>query len=202
MIKGIIFDLGGVYFNNGLRLFMQELNQKYRIPNHLLRETLAGESPLGRSYRMGEISGSEFWHKAKEILGIHEDYHKLIQRWSEKYTPNKEVIVLVGKLAGAGFRLGYLSNNVPERADYLEKKFQFKKDFDTGVFSFEAKCLKPGLEIYRSVLEKMGLQPSETIYVDDTEKFLAAAKTLGMGTILYEDPHSLELSLTSFGLTF
>ena len=202
MIKGLIFDLGGVYFSNGLRAFMTELNQKYRIPKDLLRETLTGESSLGKSYRINEISGSEFWHRAKALLGIHEDYHKLIQQWNEKYEPNKEVIALVGRLRKAGFLLGFLSNNVLERADYLERKFQFKKDFDTGIFSFEAKCMKPDLEIYRRILEKMSLQPSETIYIDDKEKFLEPAKRLGINVILYEGPEHLELSLTSFGLTF
>lgn len=202
MIKGIIFDLGGVYFSNGLRAFMAELNQKYRISNDALRQTLTGESPLGRSYRTNEISASEFWHRAKALLGIHEDYHKLIQQWNEKYEPNKDVIAMIGRLRKAGFQLGFLSNNVLERADYLERKFQFKKDFHTGVFSFEAKCMKPDLEIYRRILEKMSLQPSETIYIDDKEKFLEPPKRLGMNVILYEDPQQLELSLTSFGLTF
>jgi putative hydrolase of the HAD superfamily len=202
MIKGIISDLGGVYFSNGLRAFMAELNQKYRTPNDSLRQTLTGESPLGRSYRTNEISVNEFWHKAKALLGIHEDYHKLIQQWNEKYTPNKEVVALIGRLRKAGFQLGFLSNNVIEKADYLEKKFQFKKDFDTGVFSFEVKCMKPDLEICREILKKMSLQPSEAIYFDDKEKFLEPAKKLGMNVILYEDPGQLELSLTSFGLTF
>lgn len=202
MIKGIIFDLGGVYFNNGLRLFMTELNQKYRIPKDKLKEVLTAESPLGRSYRVAEISGAEFWHKAKEILGLHEDYHKLIQQWNDKYTPNKEVVALINRLRKSGFLIGFLSNNFPEKADYLEKKFQFKKDFDTGIFSFEAKHTKPELEIYRLVLEKMNLHLSEVIYVDDKEKNLIPAKKMGMIVILYENPEQLESSLISFGLTF
>ena len=57
MIKTIIFDLGGVYFTNGTKIFTDVLNKKYGISEEKLKEVLQGK--LGSEYRTGKISMGE-----------------------------------------------------------------------------------------------------------------------------------------------
>ena len=61
-----------------------------------------------------------------------------------------------------------------EREDY----------FDGIVTSFEARSIKPDAKIFHTVVEKLGLKPEETLFLDDSQKNLDAAAQLGFQTLL------------------
>ncbi|MDP4089123.1 MAG: HAD-IA family hydrolase [Bacillota bacterium] len=57
--------------------------------------------------------------------------------------------------------------------------------FDDAVFSYEAGCLKPHAEIYRTALERMNIAPENSIFVGDGgSDELRGAKALGIKTVL------------------
>lgn len=56
--------------------------------------------------------------------------------------------------------------------------------FDGIVTSFEAKCMKPQEDIFRYAVEKYGLNPETTLFIDDSQKNLDAAAALGFRTLL------------------
>ena len=61
---------------------------------------------------------------------------------------------------------------------------------DGGVFSYKAKLIKPDPAIYQCICEKYSLAPAETIFIDDNEDNIKAAKDFGLQTIQfvnYED---------------
>ena len=59
---------------------------------------------------------------------------------------------------------------------------------------------KPNLEIYKKVLSLENLEPSEVIFIDDTEKNLAPAQSLGLNTILFENDARLISELRKISL--
>lgn len=61
-----------------------------------------------------------------------------------------------------------------EREDY----------FDGIVTSFEARSIKPDAKIFHTVIEKLGIKPEETLFLDDSQKNLDAAAELGFYTLL------------------
>lgn len=56
--------------------------------------------------------------------------------------------------------------------------------FDGMVTSFESLALKPSHEIFRLAAEKFGIEPAETIFIDDSQTNLDAAAALGFATQL------------------
>lgn len=56
--------------------------------------------------------------------------------------------------------------------------------FDGIVTSFEARSVKPDVSIFETVIEKCGLVPEETVFLDDSQRNLNAAAQLGFNTIL------------------
>lgn len=56
--------------------------------------------------------------------------------------------------------------------------------FDGMVTSFEAKSMKPDLRIFRYAIEKLGIDPADTLFLDDSQANLDAAATLGFQTAL------------------
>lgn len=56
--------------------------------------------------------------------------------------------------------------------------------FDGIITSFDAKVCKPDAGIYRYAIEKLGIKPEETIFLDDAAGNIEAAKALGFNTAL------------------
>ncbi len=52
------------------------------------------------------------------------------------------------------------------------------------VTSFEARSLKPSPEIFRYAERKLGIDPEETLFIDDSRANLEAAARLGYNTAL------------------
>lgn len=68
---------------------------------------------------------------------------------------------------------------------------QFGKDghdvnhyFDGEVRSYKAGCMKPDKKIFDIVVEKFGIKPEETLFLDDSQRNLDAAAKLGFNTLL------------------
>jgi epoxide hydrolase-like predicted phosphatase len=61
------------------------------------------------------------------------------------------------------------------------------KLFDEIILSCELKMIKPEPEIYRFVSQKLGVNPSECLYVDDIKRYCDGAEVVGMQAILFKD---------------
>ena len=56
--------------------------------------------------------------------------------------------------------------------------------FDRIFLSYEMKLVKPDVEIFRRLIAETGLNPSETLFIDDAESNCRAAHSLGIRTYM------------------
>lgn len=86
----------------------------------------------------------------------------------------------------AGLRLYVLSNTNPVMfnswiaAAFRQEGLTINDYFDGVVVSFQEGCCKPEVRIFRRVLDRYGLEASETVMLDDSEANCAAAREAGM----------------------
>lgn len=59
--------------------------------------------------------------------------------------------------------------------------------FDGMVTSFEARCMKPSPEIFAYCSEKLGIEPGETLFFDDSEANCEAARRCGFHAVHVTD---------------
>ncbi len=90
-------------------------------------------------------------------------------------------------LRAAGLRTAILSNMPFPVRDYV-LRCTWLPEFDVRVFSCEAGLCKPEPEIYRNCLGKLGVQPSEVLFLDDREPNIRAAEALGWHAVLFNEP--------------
>lgn len=89
-----------------------------------------------------------------------------------------------------GYGVYLLSNTNPimwnsKIADEFKKLGKDINHYFQGIVtSFEAKVMKPDPAIFRYATEKLGIEPAETLFLDDSQKNLDAAATLGFQTAL------------------
>lgn len=198
MIRAIIFDLGGVLFTNGTKKFSEHLAQKYQIDVEKAKAIL-DKSDIGNAYRTGKITREEFWHAVKKELQLTEHIDVLEQGWIDVYVLIEETRDIILELAKK-YKVYFLSDNVKERVEAIDKKYNFTKWFHGGVSSHEVGIRKPHPDIYKIALEQTGFSPEEVLFVDDKENNLTPGKDLGMSTLLFESPEKLQKDLQNLSI--
>jgi FMN phosphatase YigB (HAD superfamily) len=68
------------------------------------------------------------------------------------------------------------------------------------VWSYQLGMAKPDPEIYRYTLDKLGVQPAETLFIDDKIDNVEAAQALGIQILLYTSVEQLRADLIAAGL--
>ncbi len=100
---------------------------------------------------------------------------------------------LVERLKAQGHKVFYLSNYFTYLMHTAPWVLAFIPMMDGGVFSCCEKVTKPDERIYRILCERYSLDPTQCVFIDDTQKNIAAAEALGMRGILYTDQSGEQL---------
>lgn len=201
IIKFIILDLGGVYFTDGTAIALKKIKKLVKadeiVVDELFKESLGKEGYL---FRIGKLSSEEFWKIVSEKLSIPSGkVSKIREIWHSSYQSNKRMKELVQNLRKK-YKVVAFSNTMKERVDYLDKKYDVLKDFDAFVFSYEHGMTKRNPDFFKKMLEIIGANVEDCLFIDDKEEYLNAAKSLGMKTIMFKGVESFSKELKSFGV--
>jgi len=98
------------------------------------------------------------------------------------------------------YQLGLLSNHTKEWVEYCEGRFHYEELFNCVAYSYDAQSTKPSDKIFKFLLKKLKAKPEETLFIDDYEKNVLAAKKLGLHAIKFTSPHQLIAQLRELGV--
>jgi putative hydrolase of the HAD superfamily len=97
-----------------------------------------------------------------------------------------DVLPTLDRLAGAGLKLGVVSN-FEEWLERLLESLGVTSYFEVRVISGVEGVEKPDPQIFRLALERMGVDPGEAVYVGDSVQFdVEPAKAVGMVGVLLD----------------
>jgi glucose-1-phosphatase len=181
-IEALIFDIGNVLVRFDWQIFHGQL--KTNLPNSNVKfEREFRELMVG--LEIGEMTGESFARAAVRLIEYQGNEEQFVTLWNGIFTshPPMERTVLGLKKR---FPLFLLSNTSDLHLDYLKLNFKVLQHFVDGVYSFEARCAKPGREIYETAIRRFGLKPEKTVYIDDLPPNVDAASELGFKAILYD----------------
>jgi epoxide hydrolase-like predicted phosphatase len=89
------------------------------------------------------------------------------------------------RLRRDGYRTALITNNIAEFADGWRKLVPVDEMFEVVIDSSAVGMRKPDLRIFRLALEQLGgVAPERSVFLDDAPGNIAAAKALGMHTVL------------------
>jgi putative hydrolase of the HAD superfamily len=194
MIEGVIFDVGGVlvrtHDQSGRRKWEARLGLK---PGGMAQ--LVFDSQLGIRAQLGQASRQEVWNWVGRHLRLNSAELETLQRdfWSGDQV-DQDLCDYVRRLR-ARYRTGMLSNSWARNGRALAEYFDFADCFDVFVTSAELGVMKPEPRIYHVTLERLGISPIETIFVDDFSENVEAARRLGMGAVHFVDPDQTRYEL-------
>ena len=185
MIKNIIFDLGNVLISFRPSEYFDKQNYPENIKARILSDIF--ESKEWAMLDKGEMSTSEVIDAIalKSSLKKEEIAH-IFNRRTDLMYPLDQNVRLLPELKKQGFRLYFLSNFPADIFEEIRSGYYFFRYFDGGIISGEAKFSKPDSRIYEILLENYSLIPEESLFIDDLEKNVKAAESVGMkGLVTY-----------------
>ena len=89
------------------------------------------------------------------------------------------VLDLIKRLKYNGYKV-YLLSNTNKKAMAKHNEKQLEDLVDGAVLSYQVHSVKPHLGIYKELLNKYNLNPSESIFIDDRKANIDTANKLGI----------------------
>jgi 2-haloacid dehalogenase len=97
-------------------------------------------------------------------------------------------------------RLLALTNWSAETFPIARDRYPFLAWFEAIVVSGEVGIAKPDVRIFETLIERHGVEPRRTAFVDDTEANIAVAEELGFIGLRFADPETLRGDFERLGL--
>ncbi|WP_295908595.1 HAD family phosphatase [uncultured Alistipes sp.] len=186
-MKNIVFDLGGVLFARDKHKCTPEFIDFFRF----IRTDPMPDFWV--EYDRGTLTLDQVVDALCALHGCTPEVARAYLREAiDRQEPVRATERLVGELKRAGYRLYVLSNMSREFIDFLRRADVYAL-FDGEVVSCEEGTVKPEPRIYRILLDRYGLDPAQTLFIDDRAANIAAAREAGIDGFLF-DPHDPEAS--------
>lgn len=186
--KALIVDFGGVVttrFRSALSSFCEREGLDSRKLHHVLREDPVGKAALFDA-EAGRITQREFEHQLGKLLAVSDV--DLTQRICADLRPCEPMLGMIERARKSGIKTAMLSNSWGTGGYDIYTGYDLPKYFDVVAVSDKVGYAKPDPEIYKVVLAKLGLSGDECIFADDVPRNLEPAASLGMTTILVDEP--------------
>ncbi len=192
-----LFDLGGVFFDWDPNHFYKNVFENIEEREFFLAEVCNDhwnvQQDAGRSIAEAELELiPKFPHYEKEIKMYYKNHRKMIRGVFE------ESIDILKKLKDKNYECYVLSNWSAETFAGMTDDYPFLKLFDGLLISGEDKLMKPDSAIYELAKNRFNLNAEETVFIDDKQENIEAAKGLDFKTIHLTDPKNIEIEINQF----
>lgn len=199
MIKAVVFDLDGVYFETGTEDFISALMQEYEIEEEKIKDVYFRSDEM-QSLKRGLISSEEFWEYTIEAWSIEADRDDIIELLIQSYAENANTVKLVRSLKKKGIKIAACTNNFKDRLEGLTEEFSLDEVFDVIITSYEEGITKPDPKIYDRLQEELRFQPKEILVVDDQQQNIDQLEELGFRALKFQSIDRLRDFLNSEGV--
>ncbi|MEO7120638.1 MAG: HAD family phosphatase [Ginsengibacter sp.] len=196
--KAIIFDLGGVILNIDYNLTRKAF-ENAGIQNFHDMYSQASADELFSNLETGKISNGNFYKEFNKRAGSNLTPGEIKNAWNELLLTFRENSLKFLDSIRPKYNLYLLSNtnhihlNAFNKIYYqAERSKTFEEHFDKAYYSCAMGLRKPNGNIYEFVLKENNLNPSETLFVDDSVQNVEAARLSGMQAILLEPGKFIE----------
>ena len=202
-LNAVILDYGEVLCHRASDEEFNRLAKVFGADKNSFRELW--EKNRG-AFDRGDITAEAYWTALAEDAGagieaeqLEQIYEWDIEMWGNV---NARMVAWLEQLRQGGIKTGLLSNMHPAMISHLRENFDWLDLFDFKTFSAEVRLIKPDAAIYEHTLRGLGVKPEETLFVDDREINVQAARELGIRAVRFQSIEQLreELEAMEFSI--
>ncbi len=195
-IKNILFDFGGVIIgldkDKALERFREiGLNN---VDDYLNEYRQSG---IFLDLEEGKLNREEFYEEFRKLVGKYVSDEDIDSGWLAFLTGIPEYKFEMLKELRKKYKVYLLSNTNPvimgwaESEDFSPSKEPISAFFDKCYYSFKFGAAKPDKKIFEALINDSGINPEETLFLDDGQKNLDVAEEFGFHTYLANQEEDL-----------
>ena len=198
-IEAVVFDIGGVLLDWNPRYLYRQLFEDEEEMERFLTEICTLE------WHEAHDRGKPFDVSCAELAAQHPEYAEQIRAWGQRSEemvagPLEGTVEILRRLKADGLLCYALTNMETETFPLRVERFPFMSWFDGVVVSAFEGVIKPDPEIFRRLIERFNLKREATLFVDDSQRNVDAARQFGIQAVLFRSPREFEQLLSELGL--
>ena len=177
----IILDMGNVLLEWDKDKILQGVSDTKK--DYLILDKTIFQSGLWERLDLGTMTRQELVLKVVSMIGntYQKKVEEVIWNWPSYIDIYTEVFPVLSELKKKGYRIFVLSNTSKVFYDLLEEQLSpLKELLDGFVLSCDIKAIKPDLAMFKEILDKYQLNPTNCVFLDDIEYNTIAAEKLGI----------------------
>ncbi len=178
-----LFDIGKVLLDLD---FATPLARLLPPENPDPRATLERLLEKRHELESGAMSADDYVVWALEATGSTATPEEFIRAWRGIFTPIEPMWDVVRGLSAAGRRLILFSNTNSIHCPWVFGEFPEFSLFPEAVLSYEVGAIKPQPAIYQHAIDRCGLIPERTFYMDDLAENIAGGERFGFRCWQYD----------------
>jgi len=158
------------------------------------------------AYDEGKLSGITFWQKLVKDAGLDQQLSlaqvEELNQWDARMwtTQNPAMLAWQLQLKERGVLTAILSNMGDAVHENIARELDWIERFDAQVWSYQLGVAKPDPAIYLHILKELNVRPEESLFLDDKQVNIDAARSLGMKALLFTTVAQLRADLIATGL--
>jgi 2-haloacid dehalogenase len=197
--RAVLFDLGNVLIEWDPRLVYRTLFQDPAEMEHFLADV------CGADWNRAIDGGKPLMQSVRERQALWPQYAEMIGLWATRWRDMlpgamPDSVAILKELKDQGTPIYALTNWSRETFPPTRERFAFLGWFkDIVVSGFEG-LAKPDPALYRLTMERCGLVPAETVFVDDLQLNIDAALTVGLDAVRFTGAPALRQALVERGI--
>ena len=185
MVRALVFDCFGVLAEDGWSPFKR---QYLADP-----EKAQAVALVGKAVDEGTRTYDDMVTETARIAGVSKD---MVRQAMGHKVPNEPLFDYIRVSLKPHYKIGMLSN-----ASYNVLKHLFTSNqvalFDATTLSFESGLVKPATDMFHLIADRLGVEPSECVLIDDQARHCKGARAAGMQAVQFE---SVERLRETFGV--
>jgi 2-haloacid dehalogenase len=195
----VVFDIGNVLLRwNPRNLFRSEFADEDAMEAFLATACAMDwilETDRARSFKPALDARIKAYPQYARELSLFDE------RWIETLGGAiHENVALLGRVRSQGDKLYSITNFCAEKFDIARQHYPFLDWFDGIIVSGREGLVKPDPRIFSLFLTRFDLSAEETLFIDDSERNVAAARASGMRAIHFVEGVDLTQELMTRGL--
>ncbi len=200
-LRAVVFDYGMVLTGQPDAVAHAALLRLTGLPLELFEPLYWADR---QAYDEGKLTGIAYWQKLLREAGLPTERESVeeLNRWDARLWTVQNPVMLAWQLElkRRGLLTAILSNIGDAVLASMEREFDWIHRFDVRVWSYQLGVAKPDPAIYRHTLAELGVQPEETLFIDDKRVNIEAAQALGIQAIEFSSVERLREELIAAGL--
>ena len=214
-VEAIIFDIGRVIVRLEPRRALAILTQsagasaKSASPSDSTSRATAADAivtadkmwaavqadPMWHDWQEGRVTAAQWHENICRRFGLKVSFEDFCRAWNNVIAPDLILPERLFRQLAKRVRLVLLSNTDVIHVEHMRSAFTFTRYFDAKIYSCEVGASKPGRAIFQAALKAAGTPAARSLFIDDVQVYVLAARKYGLQSIQFRNRPQLEAEL-------